>query len=253
VALRDRAEADTANVFADGAVVTVTWSELSAFARCPLQFRLNRESPRETADELHVGESGESAAPAGVDPSAFGSFVHSALQRVALGEVLDAALDGAASRYDLGKRRDTAVAGARALVTVALNAGVAGPAAGARVELPFAVRLDRLIVRGVIDRLDTGAESVVTDYKVGERSDDHAFQVRAYVWAARRAGVPEPVRGRVVYLREAGVEVADVTMNSGMDEIAHALDAAVVAGAFPATPGTVCATCAHRAVCAFAT
>jgi hypothetical protein len=38
-----------------------------------------------------------------------------------------------------------------------------------------------------------------------------------------------------------------------MDEIAHALDAAVVAGAFPATPGTVCATCAHRAVCAFAT
>jgi alcohol dehydrogenase class IV len=57
----------------------------------------------------------------------------------------------------------------------------------------------------------------------------------------------------VVYLREAGVEVADVTMNSGMDEIAHALDAAVVAGAFPATPGTVCATCAHRAVCAFAT
>jgi hypothetical protein len=253
VALRDRAEADTANVIADGAVVTVTWPELAAFARCPLQFRLDRESPRETADELHTGEGGESAVPAGVDPSAFGSFVHSALQRVALGEVLDAALDGAASRYDFGKRRDTAVAAARALVTAAVSAGIAGPAAGARVELPFAVRLDRLIVRGVLDRLDTGAEAVITDYKVGERSDDHAFQVRAYLWAVGRAGIPEPARGRVVYLREASVEVVEVAMDSGMDEIAHALDSAVVTGAFPATPGTVCATCAHRAVCTFAT
>ncbi len=251
VALRDRAEAATAGAFADDAVVSITWPELAAFARCPLQFRLDRESERETSDEVHA-ESGASSVPRGVDPAAFGKFVHLVLERVAGGEDPDAAVGAAVSRYEFGKKRDVAVATARALASAAVAAGVAGPADGARVELPFAVRLERVIVRGVIDRLDTGAESIITDYKVGERSDDHLFQVRAYLWAARRAGIAGPLRGRVAYLREGGVEVVDVMADDGLEAGARSLEAAVASGEFNATPGAVCAACAHRVACTFA-
>ncbi len=257
VALRDR-NAARPDSFPSEGIVTVTWADLASFARCPLQFKLNRESELDERaesrerDEVHAGAGGESAVPRGVDPAVFGSFVHEILERSIGGKDLDGAIEASLATVDFGKARAAAVDTARKLAEHAIAAGLAGPASGARAEVPVMVRLENIIVRGVIDRLDTGAESVVTDYKVGERSDDHAFQVRAYLWAARRAGVPEPIHGRVAYLRENGANVVDVTPDDGLEGRVGAIDAAIAAGEFVATPGAVCAACPHRAVCAFA-
>jgi RecB family exonuclease len=121
-------------------------------------------------------------------------------QRLAVDGNLDAAIDASLPGYDFANQRAAATAAARTLAAHALAARVAGPAPGARVEVPFMVRLYRLLVRGIIDRIDvTAAGTTVADHKVGERIDDHSFQVQAYLWAARRAGVEEPLRGRVVY------------------------------------------------------
>ncbi|HEX5131019.1 MAG TPA: ATP-dependent DNA helicase [Candidatus Krumholzibacteria bacterium] len=228
IALRERGP-QPVDTFPAGGVVTATWSDVMAFARCPLQFELNCLTEHESSDELHPVDGGDSAVPHGVEPTAFGSLVHEVLQRIADGEAVDAAIDASVARHDFGKKRDTAITTARALVGHALAAGIAGPAEGARAELPFMVRLDRVLIRGTIDRIDTTqAGSVITDYKVGARSDDHAWQVRTYAWAVQRAGVPAPITARVAYLREAGVEILDVETGDGIDETARALDNALM-------------------------
>lgn len=232
VELRDRniAPATTAP---DG-LLTVTWSDLALFARDPEQFKAWLASGRALADaedsvrdDVVVADvPNASSVPRGVDPADFGSFVHEVLQRLAVDGNLDAAIDASLPRYDFAKQRAAASAAARTLAAHALSARVAGPAPGARVEVPFMVRLDRLLVRGVIDRLDTTADgTTITDYKVGERIDDHSFQVQAYLWAARRAGVAEPLRGRVLYLRESGVEIVEVgedeSLQCALAELEH--------------------------------
>jgi RecB family exonuclease len=139
------------------------------------------------------------------------------------------------------------------LVAHAIQAGLAGPKPGAQAEVPFAVRLNTILVRGTIDRIDiTKDGAMITDYKVGERTDDHLRQVQAYLWATHRAGSPEPIRGRVVYLRGGGAEVLDVTEGTDMDAITTDLDNAITSGRLDAAPGVVCAACAHRSVCAVA-
>ncbi len=229
VELRDRNVAPATAPIPDG-LLTVTWADLALFARDPEQFKARLESGRALADpedpitdELLVADTpSATSVPRGVDPAAFGTFVHEVLQRVAVDGNLDAAIDASLPRYDFAKQRAAATAAARTLVRHALAARVAGPAPGARVEVPFMVRLDRLLVRGIIDRIDTTADgTIITDYKVGERIEDHSFQVQAYLWAARKAGVAEPIRGRVVYLRESGVEVAEVEGDCSVEEIAR--------------------------------
>jgi DNA helicase-2/ATP-dependent DNA helicase PcrA len=228
VALRDR-NVETPDVLPVGGLVTVTWADLAAFARNPEDFRrllrdrskmLSHEdaAPEEAAATRDMPPA--SSVPAGVDPAQFGTFVHELLQRLAADDNLDAALEASLPRYDFGKKSTAAIAAARVLVTRALYARVAGPAPGARVEVPFMVRLDRVLVRGIIDRIDTDADgTTVTDYKVGERIDDHSFQVRSYLWAARQAGVSQPLRGRIVYLRESGVDVVEVEEDSSLDRL----------------------------------
>jgi DNA helicase-2/ATP-dependent DNA helicase PcrA len=233
VSIRD-CNVATPEPFPDDALVTVTWADLAAFAKNPDQFtQLLRDRSSLSSHEDPVAEEAVvardippvSSVPPGVDPAQFGTFVHEVLQRLAVDGGLDAALEASLPRYDFGKKRAAATAAARTLAGHALAARVAGPAPGARVEVPFMVRLDRVSVRGIIDRLDTAADgSTITDYKVGERSEDHIFQVQAYLWAVRRAGVAEVLRGRVAYLRENGVEVVEVPSDSGVERIAADLE-----------------------------
>jgi len=252
VSLRDR-NVVAPEVFPADGVVTVTWADLASFARCPLQFKLNRMAEHEVAEDVHTATGGDSRMPRGVDPAAFGVLVHEVLQRVAVGDKLDAAIESALQRQDFARKRNAVIAAARTLVENALAAGVGGPAPGARVEVPFMVRLDRVLVRGVIDRIDVSVDgATITDYKAGERSDEHSWQMRAYQWAASRLGVAPPLHGRVVYLRADGVETVDVSIDGGLDSVVVALDAAVNSSGFPATPGTACTACRHRPTCAFA-
>jgi superfamily I DNA/RNA helicase len=239
-------------------VVTVTWSDLMSFARCPYQFKLNKERGQELEqlekpDEVHTGERGDSAVPPGVDPQTFGLFVHEILQRTTTGTPLDQVIEASLPRYDFGKKKDTATQTARQLVEHVIAAGLAGPGEGAQAEVPFMIRLDHIMIRGTIDRIDTTETGTsITDYKVGERSDDHAWQVRTYAWAAERAGVKQPITVNVAYLRAGSAEVVDIATDSRLEEMAGSLDSTVASGTFPPTPGTVCATCPHRAVCPFA-
>jgi DNA helicase-2/ATP-dependent DNA helicase PcrA len=234
VELRKRNVAHATSAFPSDGLLTVTWADLALFARDPVQFKAWLASGRALADapvrdELVVADvPSASSVPRGVDPADFGTFVHEVLQRLAVDGNLDAAIDASLPRYDFAKQRAAATAAARTLAAHALSARVAGPAPGARVEVPFMIRLDRLLVRGIIDRIDvTDDGTTVTDYKVGERIDDHSFQVRAYLWAARRAGVAEPMRGRVVYLRNDGVEVVEVEEDADLETIASGLERAI--------------------------
>lgn len=233
VELRDRNVAPPPTPFPPDGLLTVTWADLALFARDPQQFKARLASGRALADpEDPIGDEplvadtpSATSVPRGVDPADFGKFVHEVLQRLAVDGNLDAAIDASLPRYDFANQRAAATAAARTLVGHALAARVAGPAPGARAEVPFMVRLDRLLVRGIIDRIDTTADcTTITDYKVGERIDDHSFQVRTYLWAARRAGVSEPFRGRVVYLRESGVEVVEVEGDSSVEVLAADLE-----------------------------
>ena len=234
VELRDRNATAQVGAFPPEGLVPVTWADLAAFKRNPETFKFSsaqgmgfaKEDIREEGATRGVPSA--SSIPKGVDPAEFGTFVHELLQRLAGNGNLDAAIDASFPRYDFGKQRAAATAAARTLAGHALAARVAGPAPGARVEVPFMVRLDRLLVRGIIDRLDTTADgTTITDYKVGERIEDHVFQVQAYLWAVRRSGVGEELRGRVVYLTESGVEVVDVDEDDSFHETALALDAAI--------------------------
>lgn len=232
VQLRDRNAAPSTTPIPDG-LLTVTWADLALFARDPQQFmewiasgRPLDDSQDPIRDQLVVADlPSASSVPPGVDPADFGLFVHDVLQRLAVDGNLDAAIDASLPRYHFATHaRRAATAAARVLAGHALTARVAGPAPGARVEVPFMVRLDRLLVRGIIDRIDTTADgTTITDYKVGERSEDHSFQVQTYLWAAKKAGVAQPMRGRVVYLRESGVEVVEVE-NGGVEAIVHNLE-----------------------------
>lgn len=81
-------------------------------------------------------------------------------------------------RYDFGTKRDAAVAAARTMVEHVMAAGVAGPAPGSRVEMPFMVRLDRVLVRGIIDRTDLTADgTTINDYNCGGALRGRVVQV----------------------------------------------------------------------------
>jgi RecB family exonuclease len=159
-----------------------------------------------------------------------------------------------AARYDFGKHASAVIDLARYRIHGACAAGLAGASAGARSELPFAVRVDSLLVHGVIDRLDTLKDgALVTDYKLGAPHDSHHFQVAVYAWAAHRANGAEPVRARLVYLGFDPIRVDDVvTEHARIDELVGAMGKSFESGKFDATPGKVCAACEHRTHCAFA-
>jgi len=252
ISLRDRS-ISTADALPAGGVVTVTWSDLTSFARCPLQFAFDRAGfgESEEAPPRRAAEA-SSALPKGIDAAEFGAFVHAGLEALAsrptasTGDVL-AALS---ARFDFGKNTAEVVRAARARIEPVL---VQLPfAVTTRAEMPFAVRVDTVLVQGVIDRLD---DAVVTDYKVGERADEHAKQARVYAWAVDRARGESNATGRIAYLRDGSVDVVEVASpktSAEIDRVAREIDAAIREGSFVATPGAVCAACPHRAGCEYA-
>jgi ATP-dependent exoDNAse (exonuclease V) beta subunit len=192
--------------------------------------------------------------PKGVDAAAFGTYVHAVLEhRTDMEAGLSRALLAAAAGQDFGKHADVVMDLARERVRAAIAAGLAGPSAGAQCELPFAVRLERVLVQGVIDRLDDdGRDALITDYKLGVASPHHHFQLDVYAWAARRV-LGRDVRARLVYLGHDPVDVETVTVDHDrMQALVSSLEQALTSGVFKAMPGDVCASCPHRTHCDFA-
>jgi ATP-dependent exoDNAse (exonuclease V) beta subunit len=238
---------------------TVTWASLARFESCPLAFRFDRTArhavPRDDDErDVSVADLPAVKLPKGVDPAAFGACVHAVLERRTDMEALDAALEAVSRRYAFGKHADTVMDLARERVRAGIAAGLAGPSAHAQSELPFTVRVGRVLVHGVIDRIDDdGKDALITDYKLGAASPDYHFQVSAYAWAARKV-LGRDVRARLVYLGHDPVDVEPVTTDfARIDAAVAAMDAAFASGSFEARPGAVCAACAHRTHCEFAT
>ena len=263
VTLRSAAEAvDRAEFAAPSSFEMVTWSALARFAACPLAFAFDRAAGGpvrlDENDQPTVPPRDDvpaAALPRGVDPGAFGAYVHAAVDALARDDAraLDDTLETLAKRFEFGAKRDAAVRAAHELIEPARSHGLVGPSAGVRTEATFAVRLQSLVVHGVIDRVDeTSRGALVTDYKTGDASESHAFQTRVYTWAVDRIRRENAARGRVVYLRsgEASSEdVASSATSADIERIAVALDGALASGVFAPTPGPVCAGCSHRATC----
>ncbi len=242
------------------ALEPVTWASLARYETCPLMFSFDRSAVARVATE----ESDVAAVvprdfpvtklPEGVDPAGFGAFVHAVLeQRNEQGAALEASLAAVAQRYDFGRHKEALIDTARERIVAAIAVGLAGPSDKAQSELPFQVRTQRLLVHGVIDRLDDdGKDALITDYKMGSPDPEHHFQVAAYAWAAQKT-LKRDARARLVYLGLEPVDVETVETNhERFDAIVAAMEHSLDSGTFEAKPGAVCATCAHRTVCEFA-
>jgi superfamily I DNA/RNA helicase len=259
VDMRDRNVAPATTPFPADGLVTVTWSALARYEECPLAFRFDRDHLFAGREDTMVEDAPEDAPalelPRGVEPADFGAFVHAVLERRQdMGDDLDYTIGRMASRYDFGRDAHTVIDIARARIRGALAAGLAGASQGARSELPFAVRVDHVLVHGVIDRLDTLKDgALITDYKLGSPHESHHFQVAVYAWAAYRAGGAESVRARLVYLGFDPIRVDDVeTDHARIGELVDAMGKSFATGTFDAKPGIVCTSCEHRSHCEFA-
>jgi len=191
-----RAAAEAAPTRAAGELTTMTWSDLYAASH--------------TGVPMAMDDAPTAGLPRGIDAAAFGAFVHAALEALALGAPgVDDALQRALPRFDFGKRNDDALAAARLRIQPVLTALPFTKTT--RTELPFAVRIGNTLIQGIIDRLDQTPDGyLVTDYKVGEKSDAHSFQASLYAWAIDKALGQSGTKAQVVYLRDGGVEVVGV-------------------------------------------
>ncbi len=71
-------------------------------------------------------------------------------------------------------------------------------------EVPFMMRADGILLRGIIDLLiETPEEVLVIDFKTDsvKYTDNHRFQLQSYI-KAMRLYTGKPVRGKIWYLRE---------------------------------------------------
>lgn len=241
-------------------LVTVTWSGLARYDTCPLAYRFDRDllhiaAPEASSPADEANDFPDVDLPKGVDPMSFGVFVHAVLERRNdLGDALDASILRAAQRHDFGKHASAVMDLARQRIAGACAAGLAGASAGARSELPFAVRANHVLVQGVIDRLDTLKDgALVTDYKLGAPHDSHHFQVAVYAWAVQRVLGNMPVRTRLVYLGYDPIRVDEIDADpQRISALVEAMEKSLATEEFAAKPGEVCARCEHRSHCVFA-
>jgi ATP-dependent exoDNAse (exonuclease V) beta subunit len=238
---------------------TITWAALARYDICPFAFRLDRSARNAGArDEVSSeGVSGDMPTvelPKGIDPAEFGAFVHAVLERRDDIEALESSVNRMAARYDFGPHAAAVMDLARARIAGACAAGLAGASGGAQSELPFSVRIHRVLMHGVIDRLDTLKDgALVTDYKLGSPHASHHFQVAVYAWAVQRILGAGTVRARLVYLGYDPIRVEEVeTDHARIGALVDAMAKSLESEEFTAKPGDVCATCEHRSHCAFA-
>jgi superfamily I DNA/RNA helicase/CRISPR/Cas system-associated exonuclease Cas4 (RecB family) len=243
-----------------GELDVVTWPQLYAYRRCPLEYRYRFHTRAfGTTVTAAAGASGtrsrEAAVsvPRGLSPADYGVLVHRALELV-YGRDAPAgeAVSSAASELPHARVTTSAAESAKRLVDGVLASEVGTPGAHVRVEAPFELRLDSLVFHGVFDRIErAGDRTRVVDYKVGVEDPAHDFQAQAYAWALGRIE-DEDADGLVCYLREDGVHIKRVTTSesvAAVEDVAGALEESLKMGDFAATPGAVCASCSYAAVC----
>jgi superfamily I DNA/RNA helicase/CRISPR/Cas system-associated exonuclease Cas4 (RecB family) len=267
---RERLEAARSDVRPIRDVEFVSWRRLQTYNRCPrmyyyryvvgLEYATENEAETRAFDEDEVAEiTGREAPPRGVDRMMLGSFIHRMLfEWMSSDEASrmshDQFVAGVAERFGLAGSVRRAVAN-EALETLLAFAGseLSGRANVFALETPIEARLDRLVFRGTIDRIDSehGVCRVV-DYKGGAPSDDYAYQVRFYAWMLRKAGYSTAGEASIGYL-EPSVRVEPVDVSAvRLDDIesdARRLEAAASEGVYDAVPGAACEECPFAGLC----
>jgi superfamily I DNA/RNA helicase/CRISPR/Cas system-associated exonuclease Cas4 (RecB family) len=264
---RERFDAARARRGAARDVEFATWRHLYTFAQCPSMYYyryVTRIVPLAEGEAgVVTGEeaeefSGVTRVPHGVDPKAYGSFVHRVLfewmhAAAPAGARPEDLVDDVAGRFGFSPAQKTAVR-KMVLGTLASFAGsdLANRESVHRLEEPAQIRVDRLLFRGTIDRIDRaeGAYRVI-DYKGKSPRDEYPYQVRFYAWLMRKAGLPV-ADGLLCYLAPpVSVDRVDVSAEKldGIERDAMRLEAAIGGGRFEPAPGVRCEACPWGAIC----
>jgi superfamily I DNA/RNA helicase/CRISPR/Cas system-associated exonuclease Cas4 (RecB family) len=251
-----------------GGIEFATWRHLYAFTRCPLMYYyryVTRIALAEAEADAGVlaGEeaeefSGAPRSPRGIDPKTYGSFVHRLLfewmsAAAPVGARPEDVVDDVANRFGVSPAQLKTVR-KTVLETLAAFAGsdLANRESVYRLEEPAQIRVDRLLFRGTIDRIDRadGAYRVI-DYKGKSSRGEYPYQVRFYAWLMRKAGLPV-ADGLLCYLAPpVSLDRVDVSGEKldGIERDALRLEEAAAEGSFAPSPGAACEGCAFRGMC----
>ncbi|UCG52960.1 MAG: ATP-dependent helicase [Candidatus Latescibacterota bacterium] len=249
----------------------ISWKSLYTFAQCPLMYYyrnvMGLETPTEAGEDLasHVESndtdefSGDVDLPKGVDRKLLGVFVHQLLyewmsQDEPGGTPYTALLDDLAGRYGFSSSQKRTVIAAVADGIGAFATSPLGTTSEiAWLERPFHLRMDRLLFRGVLDRVDRCKDGFrIIDYKGTTERDEHQFQVEFYAWALSRQGTVNVKEALLCYL-QVPTKLVSVDVSQGrLDAIenhATECESATAAGRFEPRPGDVCGSCSFSLVC----
>jgi putative RecB family exonuclease len=129
-------------------------------------------------------------------------------------------------------------------------------------ELSLGEQVEPLLLRGIIDRLDRGADGGLTivDYKTGRapmigREREKLAAVETYALLCERALGVRPVAVRLLYLRDQLVverEISDrevTRQQRRASEVWRAIGRAHATGAFRPSPSRLCSFCAFNDRC----
>jgi CRISPR/Cas system-associated exonuclease Cas4 (RecB family) len=160
----------------------------------------------------------------------------------------------AASRSGLASRRPAGLLKAAGEILDAFaESGLADRREVERLETPVEARLERLVFRGTVDRIDRAEDGFrVVDYKGKTPRDEYHYQVRFYAWILEKAQRPASKEAFLCYLRKP-VEIVPVDVSpahlEALEGDARRLEQAVGEGRFDPSPGPVCDACAFRRIC----
>ena len=129
-------------------------------------------------------------------------------------------------------------------------------------ELDMTEDLDGIVIRGILDRIDRGADGrlVITDYKTGKAPPERYavpafFALKIYGLLVRRRTGETPRELRLMYLNGPTMyrlEVDDQQLDA-MDRQLRALwtaiERAMSEERFPPRPGRLCDWCSFQAIC----
>jgi CRISPR-associated protein Cas4 len=247
----------------------VSWRALLAFSSCPLQYYyryiagiqddLLTQRDEIAIDDDPVRPDDGVAPPKGMSAEDFGSFVHRILYewlstKEATDESARRVVDGLAGRFKLaGATRKKAVDAAIERVTKFRDTMPWSGQEIYKLERPIQVRVGRLVLHGVVDRVDRTDDGLrVIDYKVGAAREDYPYQVQFYSWILNKLSDTLVSEGAVAYLqRESEERSVDVSKDAlgVIESTAQQLEEAIDSGQYHAAPGVVCSSCDFRKIC----
>ncbi|UCH84431.1 MAG: PD-(D/E)XK nuclease family protein, partial [Candidatus Latescibacterota bacterium] len=163
-------------------------------------------------------------------------------------------LDEFAKRYGLTRtQHKKAVQRAKKRLDAFAKTPLAKPAGELWAERPVRARLDRLVFRAVIDRMDSTESGYrIIDYKLETERERYAYQVQFYTWMLRTLGRQTVCESLLCYL-QVPTKIVPVDISpekiEAIDHDARDLEAAVSSGRFDPRPGDVCNECVFNRMC----